>query len=116
MSDASPDVNPQRVKTLLDQSAQQLDEHSAAALRQARHAAVEKHRNGSPRLALAGAHGSLDWLHSNHAQWIGITILLFATLFSGVIYWQNSRSTSSNNLELAILTDDMPLEVFIDNF
>lgn len=108
----SRDIAPERIAQLLTRAAQQLDDDTVTALRQARNVALEKQSLSSPVFALSTAH-NIRWLmpHSAH-QWMAAIILFVAILFGGVSYWQHENDLS--HLDAAILTDDLPLEVFVD--
>jgi len=58
-----------------------------------------------------GAH----WLmpHSTH-QWVAVAILLVAMLFGGITYVHHTQEHDLAHLDAEILTDDLPLEVFVD--
>lgn len=57
----------------------------------------------------------IRWLtpHSTH-QWIATIILLVAVLFGGLNYWHHMKESELGQLDTAILTDELPLEVFVD--
>jgi hypothetical protein len=104
-------INHQKIASLLTRSAEQIDPQILAALSEARSRALQKQRIPEPVFILSAighrAHNLLP--HSTH-QWIGATILL-ATLIVGAIgYWQNGDTP----LDMDILTDDLPIEVFLD--
>ncbi|MDP2695598.1 MAG: DUF3619 family protein [Gallionella sp.] len=105
-------IAPERIAQLLTRAAQQLDDDTVTALRRARNVALEKQSLSSPVFALSAAH-NIRWLmpHSAH-QWMVAIILFVAILFGGVSYWQHENDMS--HLDAAILTDDLPLEVFVD--
>lgn len=110
----SRDVAPERIVQLLTRSAQRLDDNTAAALRQARNAALERQSHRKPVFMLSTGHG-MRWLmpHSTH-QRVASVILLVAILFGGLSYWQHAQENDLSHLDAAILTDDLPLEVFVD--
>lgn len=109
-------INPKYIAELLTHSAQQLDDNTLAALSQARQLALEKQLQSKPVFALSTGHG-LNWLipHSTQ-QWIATIIVLIMILFSGASYWQQIQEQEHDisRLDIAILTDDLPLEVFVD--
>lgn len=107
-------ITPERVAQLLTRAAQGLDDNTAAALRRARNAALERQSQSKPVFMLSTGH-SMRWLvpHSTH-QWVATIILLVAVLFGGLSYWQHTQENDLGHLDAAILTDDLPLEVFVD--
>ncbi len=108
------DTAPERIAELLTRAAQRLDDNTVAALRRAHNAALERQPPGKPVFALSTGHG-IRWLmpHSAH-QWVATVILLAAILFGGLSYWQHAHENDLSRLDTAILTDDLPLEVFVD--
>lgn len=102
------------IAKLLTQATQQLDASTVDALRRARNVALERQLQNKPVFALNTEHGA-HWLipHSTH-QWVAAIILLVAILFGGVNYWQHTQEHELAHLDTAILTDDMPLEIFVD--
>ena len=108
----SRDIAPERIAKLLTRAAQQLDDDTVAALRQARNAALQRQSLSKPVFALSTGH-NIRWLmpHSTQ-QWVAAIILFVAILFGGLSYWQHENDLS--HLDTAILTDDLPLEVFVD--
>lgn len=107
-------IAPQRIAQLLTRAAQQLDDNTASALRRARNVALERQSQHKPAFALSTGHG-FRWLlpHSAH-QWVAMIIILVAILFGGVSYWHHAHENDLAHLDTAILTDDLPLEVFVD--
>ena len=108
----SRDIAPERIAKLLTRAAQQLDDNTVAALRQARNVALQRQSLSKPVFALSTGH-NIRWLlpHSTQ-QWMAAIILFVAILFGGVSYWRHENDLS--HLDTAILTDDLPLEVFVD--
>ena len=109
-------INPKHIAELLTRSTQQLDDNTLAALSQARHLALERQLQSRPVFALATGRG-LNWVlpHSTQ-QWVATIIVLVMILFSGASYWQQIQEQEHDisRLDIAILTDDLPLEVFVD--
>jgi Protein of unknown function (DUF3619) len=110
------DIAPARVAQLLTSAARRLDGDTVAALRQARNVALER-QSLCKRVSVLSAGHSLYWLkpHSTH-QWVATVILFVSIIFGGVNYWQHAREIELGRLDAAILSDDMPLEVFVDNY
>lgn len=116
VDNAHRDIAPERIAQLLTRATQQLDDTTVAALRRSRIVALERQSAGKPVSVLSTGHG-LHWLmpHSTH-QWVATVILFAAIIFGGVHYWQHTREVELAHLDAAILTDDMPLEAFVDNY
>ncbi len=109
---AAREIDPNRIARLLTRSAGQLDDNTVAALRRARNLALERQAATAPAFALNTGH-HIHWpLPHTTTQWVA-TILLLATVAGGIGYWHHARERESH-LEVGILTDDMPLEVFLD--
>jgi hypothetical protein len=99
---------------LLTHATQQLDTDTVDALRRARNVALERQLQKRPVFALSTGHGA-HWLipHSTH-QWVATVILFVTIIFGGVNYWQHTQEHDLAHLDAEILTDDLPLEVFVD--
>lgn len=109
------DFGPERIAGILTQAAEQLDSGTVDALRRARHAALERQAVRAPAYALAGRHGHHWPIPHTSRQWLAATLLL-TTIALSVGYWQHLRKHEMmTHLDVAILTDDMPMEVFIDH-
>jgi hypothetical protein len=112
-------LDTQKIAQLLTQSTLQLDETTLSALVNARQNALKKQLVGAPIFALTPASLSTarDWsnrLISPSAQlWIAAG-LLAAALVAGTSYWQHVKEQQIDDLDVAILTDDLPIEVFVD--
>ncbi len=104
---------------LLTRSAAQLDQHTLNKLQAARQNALQHQRTAS--------HSSIpNWLggnvlaqhhlhlpHSRAGNW-GLAVLLVAILFGGSLYWQNVYEHDHAEIDIAILTDDLPVDMYVD--
>lgn len=109
----SDDIAPEHIARLLSLAAQQLDDGTVAALRQARQRALARQAVSRPVFALDAGH-HLRWPVPHTArQWMAAAVLL-AALAGGISYWHHARELEASHLDIAILTDDLPMEVFID--
>ena len=110
----SPDLAPERIARLLTRAAQRLDDNTVVKLRCARNIALERQPQSKPVFALSAAHG-IHWLlpHSAH-RWVAMILLLAMMLFGSLSYWQHRQESDLIHLDTAILTDELPLEVFVD--
>lgn len=106
------DITPEAIAGLLSRAAEQLDDNTVAALRQARNLALEKQTR--PAFALSTGHG-MHWPtpHTPH-QWVVTAILLIAVLAGSISYWHHAHEHEMSHLDIAILTDDFPMEIFLD--
>ena len=113
-NDGPQGIRPERIARLLTLATQQLETGTLIALRRARNAALERQSLREPVFALSAGYGA-HWLmpHSAH-QWVATAILFVALLFGGAGYWQHAQENDISHLDVAILTDDLPLEVFVN--
>ncbi|HEY0666361.1 MAG TPA: DUF3619 family protein [Gallionella sp.] len=107
------DIAPESIAKLLSRAAGELDAGTLAALQRAHNIALARQSLHKPVLSLGTAHG-IHWPvpHSTSKWKYAATILLAAALVSVASYWHHERDTS--HLDIAILTDDLPMEIFVD--
>jgi len=108
--------NPESISQLLNRSLLRLDQPMLACLRSARKQALDRYearRAALPLFAWAGEH--IIWHESAHRRyyWIG-AILLAASLFSGITYWQQAMDSDTSAEDIAILTDDLPIQYYVE--
>jgi hypothetical protein len=114
MSETTREIDPSRVARLLTRSAGQLDDDTVTALRRARNLALERQIAARPAMTLNTGH-HFHWPHPHTtSQWAATVTLVVAMVAGGVGYWHHAREHEISHLEVGILTDDMPLEVFVD--
>lgn len=115
----STEFNFGRVAQLLTQSTRQLDAQTLSALSNARRIALERQRAHAPVFAFspASALGAARWTHRliphTAHQWIAAGLIV-AALASGAGYWHHAQEQQIGDLDVAILTDELPIEVFVD--
>ncbi|HMC13295.1 MAG TPA: DUF3619 family protein [Gallionellaceae bacterium] len=100
-------LNLDAIRQLLNRSLGQLDQPTLASLRKAREQALLRHTH-------SGAHARWKLGTKRYAAvtWFA-TLLLVVSLFGGVTYyWQQTHDNSE--IDLAILTDDMPIDVYVE--
>lgn len=113
------DLNHQAIKQLLDLSTTRIKPSALNALQAARMRALEHQRVARRVPVLAwlghsGMHGSAAHPSSRRLNW-ALAILFIACLFSGAAYWQaNFAEHDTSDEDIAILTDDLPLQVYVD--
>ena len=111
-------LNPEQIRQLLNRSAAQLDEATLASLRETRSQALKRHAERHAHvLALSGhgkpGHGHMPGMHSRPYVWIA-GLLLLAFIASGIAYWRMMPNNDPSDVDIAILTDELPLKVFVD--
>jgi hypothetical protein len=111
-------ISTDSIKQLLNQSVSQMDAKTIENLRDARNRALEGYRaqQKAPVLAWLHHHGILVGSSShNHKYLYFSAILLFtALLFSGSAYWQQASEHDHSDIDIAILTDDLPVDAYVD--
>jgi hypothetical protein len=116
----SQNLNTAPIKKLLNQSTALINHHDLEQLHYARDKALTQHRvlHNAPVLAWLCHHGiTLGTNFSKHKQLDRALVLLFIiALFSGVTYWQqiNEHEHDHSEIDIAILTDDLPMDVYVD--
>lgn len=106
-------LDPGKITRLLTLSARQLDQNTLSALSIARQKALERQSVRSPFFALNTGHGTHRLLPNMAHPWV-IAGLLVATLILGTGYWQHIQEQQIDDTDVAILTDDTPIDVFVD--
>lgn len=105
-------IDHQQIAALLTQGTHHLDESIVSALDQNRALALQKQRVHAPVLSLAAGHRAHALLpHSTH-QWLAAAVVFAAVIFGVTTYWPNTQD--HQNLDLAILTSDQPIDAFVD--
>ncbi|MEJ1959229.1 MAG: DUF3619 family protein [Nitrosomonadales bacterium] len=110
-------LNIESIRQLLNHSTAKLDQSTLAGLSVARKEALQQHeaRSSVPAFAWAGlpnGFGNPGVAHPNRYYWAAI-VLIAACLFSSAAYWQQSVQHDID-VDLAILTDDLPVDVYVD--
>ena len=104
-------VNHAHVAHLLTRSSEQLDDEIVAALREARTVALQKQRAHAPVFSLSTVgHRAHHLMPHTTNQWVATAILAIALIAGVADYLQQTQVP----LDLDILTDDLPMEVFVD--
>ena len=106
-------LDPGKITRLLTLSARQLDQKTLSSLTTAREKALARQSVRSPFFVLSTGHGSHRLLPGMAHPWV-VAGLLVATLILGAGYWQHIQEQQIDETDVAILTDDMPIDVFVD--
>jgi Protein of unknown function (DUF3619) len=113
------ELDPGKIAQLLTQSVGHLDTATMSALVKARQNALKRQSVRTSVLSLSPASTNTPVLWSDRLiphsvqPWIA-TGLLVAVLIAGTNYWQNIQEQQIDETDVAILTDDLPIEVFVD--
>ncbi len=110
-------MNPDAIRRLLNRSAAELDQDTLAKLRDARELALRRaaERTDSPVRSWIRAH-----FHGNAFMWRHATAMRFATalmligLIGGAGYYWQQMYDNSDESDIAILTDDMPINYYVN--
>ena len=108
-------MDPGKIAQLLNLSTQQLDASTLSALNSARQSALKRQTVHVPVLALGTGRETHHWVPDSIQQWV-VAGLLVATFMVGIGFWHNInvKEPQAVELDVAILTDDLPIEVFVD--
>lgn len=107
-------LDPQKIAQLLTQGTRQLNAATVLALADARRNALQRQAAHSPVFSLATGQSWTQGLTPRLSQpWL-IIGLLAAALIIGTGYWHHAQEQQISDLDVAILTDDLPIELFID--
>ena len=111
-------LHPEQVKQLLNRSLARLDQPTLARLRDAREKALVRYdaHSTAPVFALASlwtSHRHTAGSHHKSHHWAAI-VLLVALLFSCTAYWHHTTDHDVSDVDIEILTDDLPVEMYVD--
>jgi hypothetical protein len=115
-------LDPEAIRALLDDAVNLIDLSTLARLRVARLQALARydaHGSTLPSLSWAGRRLNVDWRVSAQSRKIyhlASTLLFVAIVFIGLAYWQQMMAdeASDGDLDIAILTDDLPIQFLIN--
>lgn len=104
------------IANMLNNSVEQLDAGTLSALGHAREIALARQKQP---VVLNSGNSILQLAAYSSQQWMATIILLGALLVTGLGYWHLFPAHDSNehdisHLDIAILTDDLPMDVFVD--
>jgi hypothetical protein len=109
------DINA--IRQLLNRSLSQLDQKTLAGLQGARRHALQyaSVHTPSPVLAWVDTHlrRHMPARHHAAAAWFAIALLV-AGLLGGIGYYWQQANDNSDQVDIAILTDDLPISYYVD--
>jgi hypothetical protein len=112
-------LSTESIRQLLNRSSAQLEQPTLARLRDVRTQALARYdaRSTAPAFVWAGStstnSGHTTGSHRNQYYWAA-AVLLAALLFSGATYWQHVAEHDNSDVDIAILTDDLPIDVYVE--
>jgi hypothetical protein len=112
-------LNTESIRQLLNRSSAQLGQPTLARLRDVRTQALARYdaRSTAPVFVWAGStatnSGHTSGSHHKSYYWAA-AVLLAALLFSGAIYLQHVTEHDNSDVDIAILTDDLPIDVYVE--
>lgn len=109
-------LNHEKIKHLLNRSVIRLERPVLMRLRNARGLALVRYeaRSASPTYAWAGNFTSNTADTPQKTHFLAATVLLAAVLFGAATYWNQVTDNDTSDVDIAILTDDLPMHVYID--
>ncbi|MDO8264395.1 MAG: DUF3619 family protein [Gallionella sp.] len=107
------ELNPEKIAQLLTQSTRHLDSGTLFALSNARQLALQRQAVRAPVFTLAASRLGHLLFQVSIYQWVSAG-LLAAMLVIGTGYWHHAQEQQIAELDVAILTDELPIEVFVD--
>ncbi len=110
-------LNPDAIRQLLNRSLAQLDQDTLARLRDARQRALQRAsvRARSPIRTWMATHvyGNAFVLRHAAATRIAAVLLIVGLIGGAGFYWQQMYD-SSDETDIAILTDDLPINYYVN--
>jgi hypothetical protein len=107
------ELNLGKITQLLTQSTRQLDANTLSALVDARQNALKRQSVRVPVFALSTGRETHSLIPDSIQQWV-VAGLFVAMLIVGTSFWHHVQEQQLSELDVAILTDDLPIEVFVD--
>lgn len=110
-------LNTREIGRLLNRSADQLGQETLNKLQSARHTALkyQQKEQQSPVLAWLVQHGLISMHSPGHKAFgFGMGMLLVLILLGSIFYLQPAREIDHAEIDIAILTDDLPVDLYVD--
>jgi hypothetical protein len=107
------ELNLSKISQLLTQSTRQMDSNTISALVDARQNALKRQSVRLSALAFNTGQEMQSLISESIQQWVvsGIFVLM---LIVGTGFWHNVQEQQISDLDVAILTDDLPIEVLVE--
>ena len=108
-------LHTHEIRQLLNRSAEQLDRSTANALHAARQQAIQHYQRASASgwISRNGMlHGQLQF-SQRRLSWI-VAAIVATLLVINLTYWDHAFDHDHSDTDIAILTDDLPVDVYVD--
>ncbi|MDD4913187.1 MAG: DUF3619 family protein [Sideroxydans sp.] len=112
-------LNTSEFRQHLNRSTTQLESETIDKLLSARRNALQaqnRYTQRAPVVAWLYEHGIIG--HHSHnkrsALNLGLAALFAITIISGFTYWQSNQKHIQSNVDIAILTDELPVNMYVD--
>jgi hypothetical protein len=106
-------LDPGKIAQLLTRSSQQIEPDLLSKLADARNLALSRQRAHATAAVLSHGNWTQHLVPHSSAQWLAAGALVIALAF-GAGYMQHSQDQQISEIDVAILTDDLPIDVFVD--
>ena len=110
-------ISTDTIQQLLNRSSSEIGQPVLAHLRDARAQALARYdaRSTAPAFAWAGLLGSghVTGPQRSNYYWVA-AVLLAITLIGTAAYWKHVEDRDVSDVDIAILTDDLPIEMYVD--
>ena len=107
-------LDPKKIINVLNKSTQNLDEQTLSALQQARAKALQRQAVHVRTLQVAGNRWTSLLVPHTLQQWIATALLVLVLAGGAGIWWQHHHHQQLIELDVQILTDELPIEIFLD--
>lgn len=107
------ELDPGKIAHLLTQGARQLDAATLSVLAGARQNALKRQSAHAPVFTLAAGRWTHTLIPHSAQQWLFTVVLVAVFVFAGG-YWHHAQEQQISELDVAILVDELPIEVFVD--
>lgn len=107
-------INPDKIAQLLNQGSRQLDEKIVAALSDARRRALSRQAQAPSIIRTTGLWIGHHLMPHNTRQWLATSLLAALLVVTGTTIWQYNEEQQVSEIDVAILADEMPLDVFVN--
>ena len=106
-------IQPQEIKQLLNSSLSRIEQPALDRLHDIRKQALARYASHATAPALATAGDLVFYAQRKSYHWV-MTALLAACLGSAIIYWQHGTERNMGDEDIAILTDDIPVHMYVE--